>query len=48
VDKLGEAKIEVEVKNYLDNPVERLSLIVMSWVAVFIIVALIIIKISGI
>jgi hypothetical protein len=48
VDKLGEDKVEVEVINYLDNPLERLSLIVMSWVAVLVIAAVIILKLSGI
>jgi hypothetical protein len=48
VDKLDEEKVEVEVKNYLDHPVERFSLIVMSWLAVLIIVAIIILKVSGI
>jgi hypothetical protein len=48
VDKLGEGKVEVEVINYLDNPLERLSLIVMSWVAVLVIAAVIISKLSGV
>jgi hypothetical protein len=48
MDKLGEAKVEVEVKNYLDHPIERRSLIVMSWVAVLIIAAVILLKVSGI
>jgi hypothetical protein len=46
VDKLGEEKVEIEVKKYLDHPVERLSLIVMSWIAVLIIIAVIILKFS--
>ena len=46
VDKLGAEKVEIEVKNYLDHPVERLSLIVMSWIAVLIIIAVIILKFS--
>jgi hypothetical protein len=46
-DKLGEEKVEVEVKNYLDHPLERLSLVVMSWVAVGIIAGAIILKVSG-
>jgi hypothetical protein len=46
VDRLDEEKVEVEVKKYLDHPVERLALIVMSWVAVGIIVATIILRVS--
>lgn len=48
MERLGEEKVEVEVKNYLDHPVERFSLIVMSWLAVGIIVGLILLKVSGI
>ncbi len=49
-DRLGEEKVEVEVevKNYLDHPMERLALIVMSWVAVGIIVATILLRVSEI
>jgi hypothetical protein len=47
-DRLGEEKVEVEVKNYLDHPVERFALIVMSWLAVVIIVGIIILKVWGI
>jgi hypothetical protein len=46
VDSLGEEKVEVEVKKYLDHPLERLALIVMSWVAVGIIIATIIARVS--
>ena len=46
-DKLGEEKVEAEVKNYLEHPVERISLIVMSWIAVLIIIAVIILKVFG-
>ena len=46
VDKLGAEKVEIEVKNYLDHPVERLSLIIMSWMAVLVIIAVIILKFS--
>jgi hypothetical protein len=46
VDKLGAEKVEIEVKNYLGHPVERLSLIVTSWIAVLIIIAVIILKFS--
>jgi len=45
MDRLDEEKVEVEVKKYLDYPVERLALIVMSWVAVMIIIAAIILKV---
>jgi hypothetical protein len=48
MDRLGEERVEVEVKNYLNHPLERLSLIIMSWVAAFIIAALITLKLSGI
>lgn len=47
-ERLGEEKVEVEVKAYLDHPVERLALIVMSWVAVGIIIGVIILKVSEI
>jgi len=47
MDRLGEEKVEAEVKNYLDHPVERLSLIIMSWVAALIILVIIIVKLSG-
>jgi len=46
MDKLGAEKAELEVKNYLDHPVERLSLIIMSWMAVLVIIAVIILKFS--
>jgi len=48
MNRLGEEKVEVEVKNYLDHPLERLSMIVMSWVAVLVIIAVIILKVSGV
>ncbi len=44
VDKLNNEKIEIEVKNYLENPVEQRSLIVMCWFGVLIIAAFIILK----
>ena len=44
VDKLVEEKVEIEVKNYLDHPVERRSLILMCWFVVLIIIAFIILK----
>ena len=43
-DKLGQEKAEVEVTNYLEHPSERLSLIVMSWVAVIVISIIILLK----
>jgi hypothetical protein len=46
--KLGEEKVEPEVKTYLDHPLERLALIVMSWFAVLIIIATIILRVSQI
>jgi len=47
MDKLGEEKVEAEVKNYLDYPVERFSLIIMSWIAALVILVIIIVKLSG-
>lgn len=44
VDKLGNERVETEVNNYLDHPVERRSLIVMCWFAVLISTAFIILK----
>jgi hypothetical protein len=46
VNKLGEEKVEVEVKKYLEHPLERLALIVASWVAVGIIIATIILRVT--
>jgi hypothetical protein len=43
-DKLGQEKVEVEVTNYLEHPIERLSLIVMSWVSVILISIIILLK----
>lgn len=43
-DKLGEEKVEAEVKNYLENPIERTSLIVFTWIALIIIIAIILTK----
>jgi len=48
VDRLGEEKVEEEVKKYLDHPLERLALIVMSWVAVVVIIATIFLRVSAI
>jgi len=44
VDNLEDERIELEIKNYLEHPVEQLSLIVISWVAVVIVTAIIISK----
>ena len=43
-EKLGDEKVEVEIKNYLGNPIERTSLIVLTWIALIIIVAIILTK----
>jgi len=48
VDKLGNERVETEVKNYLDHPVERRSLIVMCWLAVLISTAFIILKLGSV
>ncbi len=44
VKKLDEERVEPQVREYLERPVERLSLIVMSYVAALIIAAIIIMK----
>lgn len=43
-DRLDIEKVEAEVRNYLENPVERRSLIVICWVIVCIIAAFIVLK----
>ena len=43
-DKLGDEKVEAEVRNYLDAPIERTSLIVLTWIALVMIVAIILTK----
>jgi lysylphosphatidylglycerol synthetase-like protein (DUF2156 family) len=48
VDKLDNERVETEVKNYLDHPVERRSLIVMCWFAVLISTAFIILKLGSV
>jgi hypothetical protein len=48
VDKLGNERVEMEVKNYLDHPVERRSLIVMCWFAVLISTVFIILKLVSV
>jgi len=44
VKKMDEERVEPQVREYLERPVERLSLIVMSYVAALIIAAIIIMK----
>lgn len=44
VDKLDNERVEIEIKNYLENPIEQRSLIVMCWFGVLIITAFIILK----
>ena len=44
VDKLENEKVEIEVRNYLEHPIERRSLIVICWVTVLIVIAFIILK----
>jgi hypothetical protein len=48
VGRLDDEKVEVEIKKYLDHPVERRSIVVMSWATVVVIAAIIILKLSGI
>lgn len=43
-DKLETEKVEAEIKNYLEAPIERTSLIVLTWIALIIIVAIILTK----
>ncbi len=38
--KLGEEKVEAEIKNYIAAPRERTSLVVLTWVSLIILVAL--------
>lgn len=42
--KLEEEKVEVEVKNYLEAPIERTSLIVLTWIALIIVAAIVLTK----
>ena len=44
MNKLDVEKVEVEVKNYLEHPVERRSLIFVCWITVLIIIAFIVLK----
>jgi hypothetical protein len=39
-EKLGEEKVEAEIKQYIETPRERTSLIVLTWVALIILVAI--------
>jgi hypothetical protein len=48
VDKLENEKVEVEVKNYLEHPLERRSLTVICWVTVLIVIAFIILKLLSV
>jgi lysylphosphatidylglycerol synthetase-like protein (DUF2156 family) len=48
VDKLDNERVETEVKNYLDHPVERRSLIVLCWFAVLISFAFITLKLVSV
>lgn len=43
-DRLENEKVEVEVKNYLENPIERTSLIVFTWIVVIIVGVIILTK----
>ena len=43
-EKLEEEKVEPEIKIYLENPIERTSLIVLTWIALIIIIAIILTK----
>jgi hypothetical protein len=44
VDKLDAEKVEVEVKDYLEHPVERLSIILLGWLAAVLVLVFIILK----
>jgi len=44
VKKIDEERVEPQVREYMERPVERLSLIVMSYVAALVIAAIIIMK----
>ncbi|MDI6742646.1 MAG: hypothetical protein QMD11_07890 [Smithella sp.] len=44
VDRLASEKVEIEVRNYLDRPVERRSQIIICWITVIMIAAFIILK----
>lgn len=46
--KLGEEKVETEVRDYLEHPIERHSLLIMTWIAVVVIIAVIVAKLMKI
>jgi hypothetical protein len=46
--RLGEEKVETEVRDYLEHPIERLSLLIMTWIAVVVIIAVIVAKLMKI
>jgi hypothetical protein len=48
MENLGDEKVEMEIKNYLDHPVEKRSLVVMCWLTVLIIIAFIILKLLSV
>jgi hypothetical protein len=48
MDKLEPEKTEIEVKNYLEHPLERRSLIVICWLTVLIIIAFIVLKLLSV
>ncbi len=43
-DKIENERVEVEVRNYLEAPIARTSLIVLTWIALIILVAIILTK----
>ena len=44
VSKLDDDRVEVEIKTYLENPVERMSIFVMTWIALIVLIAIIVTK----
>jgi len=40
-EKLGEEKVEMEIKNYIGAPKERTSLVVLTWVALILLIAVV-------
>jgi lysylphosphatidylglycerol synthetase-like protein (DUF2156 family) len=48
MENLGDEKVEMEIKSYLDHPVEKRSLVVMCWLTVLIIIAFIILKLLSV
>jgi len=43
-NKLGDEKVEPEIKNYLEAPIERRSLVIITWIIVIVIIAIIVTK----